>query len=188
MSERFTIRAYARHRGCNESSVRKAITAGRITKGPDGKIDPAKADAEWAANTGAKRGSRGRATDQEDKELLPVSNVAIHQVRGLLGKNGDSSGVTLLEARVAKTIADAHQSHLKAQRMEGKLTDREMAERFVFGWYRQLRDAWLAWPARISAVLAAEINGEYSVVHAALERHVHDLLSELADAEPTGIE
>ncbi len=44
-------RAYARHRGCAESAVRKAIATGRITPEPDGSIDPAKADAQWAAQT-----------------------------------------------------------------------------------------------------------------------------------------
>ena len=46
-----SIRAYAQHRGLSHTAVAKAIKAGRISVEPDGKIDPAKADAQWARNT-----------------------------------------------------------------------------------------------------------------------------------------
>ena len=46
-----SIRAYAQHRGVSHTAVAKAIKAGRISIEPDGKIDPAKADAQWARNT-----------------------------------------------------------------------------------------------------------------------------------------
>ena len=157
MSKRQSNRAYARHRGCDEKSVRNAIKAGRITKEFDGTIDPAKADAQWEANTNrpSNRGNRKARKKGDDDELLPVPNAAIEQVRQTLGTNSDS--VTLLEARVAKTIADAHQSHLKAMRMDGALIDRLAAERFVFAWDRQLRDTLVSWPARVSAVLASDL-------------------------------
>ncbi len=44
-------RAYAKHRGCMESAVRKAIARGRITVAPDGRIDPETADREWGERT-----------------------------------------------------------------------------------------------------------------------------------------
>src|SRR5467141_1790843 len=44
-------RAYARHRGVTHRAVQKAIEAGRITRNPDGTIDPEKADAQWATNS-----------------------------------------------------------------------------------------------------------------------------------------
>jgi hypothetical protein len=46
-----SIRAYAQHRGVSHTAVAKAIKAGRIGVESDGKIDPAKADAQWARNT-----------------------------------------------------------------------------------------------------------------------------------------
>lgn len=46
-----SMRAYARLRGVAHSAVQKAIRSGRITREPDGSIDPKRADAEWAANT-----------------------------------------------------------------------------------------------------------------------------------------
>ncbi|WP_457912289.1 hypothetical protein, partial [Acidithiobacillus caldus] len=46
-----SVRAYAQHRGVSHTAVAKAIKAGRISVEPDGTIDPAKADAQWARNT-----------------------------------------------------------------------------------------------------------------------------------------
>ena len=46
-----SIRAYARMRGCSESAVRKAIASKRIKPGPDGSIDPDRANREWQQNT-----------------------------------------------------------------------------------------------------------------------------------------
>lgn len=59
-----TLRAYARHRaerglpGASHTAVQKAIKAGRIRVGLDGKIDPEEADRLWVANTdeGHRRG------------------------------------------------------------------------------------------------------------------------------------
>jgi hypothetical protein len=52
-----SLRAYARHRealglsGGTEGAVRKAVKTLRITPGPDGRIFPDTADAQWAART-----------------------------------------------------------------------------------------------------------------------------------------
>jgi|SRR5689334_15596878 len=56
MARALTKRAYAKHReekygSCSESAVRKAVKTGRISTRPDGKIDPAVADRQWARNT-----------------------------------------------------------------------------------------------------------------------------------------
>jgi hypothetical protein len=54
---------YARHRGCSDSSVRKAITEGRIQANGAGMIDPAAADAQWAANTMGEDRAAGHRPD-----------------------------------------------------------------------------------------------------------------------------
>lgn len=61
---------YARHRGCADQVVAKAITEGRlsqsVTYGPKGEkiIDPELADKEWAENTGVK-GPEPKYTKEE---------------------------------------------------------------------------------------------------------------------------
>ena len=46
-----SIRAYAKHRDVSQSAVQKALKSKRITKEPDGTIDPEKADKAWETNT-----------------------------------------------------------------------------------------------------------------------------------------
>lgn len=56
---RMTLRAYARHRGCQPSAVSAALASGRLSawscrRSRDGwtwAIDPERADAQWEANT-----------------------------------------------------------------------------------------------------------------------------------------
>jgi len=49
--ERIGLRAYARRRGVTLAAVQRAIAEERITRGKDGKIDPARADREWERNS-----------------------------------------------------------------------------------------------------------------------------------------
>jgi hypothetical protein len=52
-----TLRGYARHRGCSHEAVRRAIAAGRIEAGKDGRIDPATADKQWRERTATSNGA-----------------------------------------------------------------------------------------------------------------------------------
>jgi hypothetical protein len=62
-------RAYARHRGTARSTVQKAISSGRISVLPDGRIDSDQADQEWAANTKT-RGPVVRHQPDDDQEAF----------------------------------------------------------------------------------------------------------------------
>jgi hypothetical protein len=50
--EPLSLRKYALHRNVSLRAVQKAIASGRIQTTPDGKIDPASADALWERNLG----------------------------------------------------------------------------------------------------------------------------------------
>lgn len=63
------ISQYAEHRRCSRQAVYKAMDEGRITREPDGSIDPVKADRQWADNTSP--ASRW-ATDREHTVLSPA--------------------------------------------------------------------------------------------------------------------
>ena len=63
-------RAYAAHRGCSESAVRKAIATGRIATEDDGTIDAATADAEWGARTDPAQAASTRDPDARTVELM----------------------------------------------------------------------------------------------------------------------
>ena len=160
-------RAYAKHRGCNESAVRKAIAAGRISVEADGTIDPEKADAAWAANT-----SRIRGVD----DGAPAKTK---------GKGNGSAGVSeLTHLRAKKLAADTEKVELAVDRLRGGLIDRKEAGRFVFTFFRRVRDSWLAWPDRIGREMAAELEIDPDEFIRVLRRYVIDHLADLSKSKP----
>ena len=54
----------------------------------------------------------------------------------------------------------------------------------MFRLARDERDAWVNWPARVAAMMAAEIGVDAHELHTVLERHVRDQLGELAEVRP----
>src|SRR2546426_5178487 len=60
-------RGYARHRGVTHRAVQKAIKTGRITTSPDGTIDPARADAQWTANTDPAGAARHELNEENEQ-------------------------------------------------------------------------------------------------------------------------
>jgi hypothetical protein len=179
-----SIRAYARHRGVSHVAVLRAIKTGRVTPEPDGTIDPAKADASWDRSTDP---GRKRPTPRSRPEnLRPVAEPALGSVRETLREQGLPAGarVTFVEARTAREIAMAHLTRLRVQRMKGELVERDRATALVFRLAREERDTWINWPARVAALMAAELGVEPHPMQRALETQVRAHLAELAELRP----
>ena len=172
-----SIRAYARARGVSHVAVLKAAKAGRIPLEPDGTIDPVKADAAWAQSTEPARSKVKRETAK------PVAEAAVGSVRETLKEQGlpASGNVTFVQARTAHEIAKAHLARLRLQERNGALVDRGRALAMVFKLARQERDAWINWPARVAALMAAELGVEAHAMQKVLETHVRAHLDELAE-------
>jgi hypothetical protein len=68
--------------------------------------------------------------------------------------------------------------------MKGELVDRAKAVAQVFKLARDERDAWFNWPARVAAMIAAELGVDPHQAHTVLEQHVRDHLAELAEVRP----
>ncbi len=62
-----------------------------------------------------------------------------------------------------------------------ELVDRAQAVAHVFKLARIERDAWLNWPARISAQMAARLGVEAHTLHVALDAAVREHLAELGE-------
>lgn len=89
-TRRLSLRAYARRRRTSPSTVHAAIVAGRITRDPDGLIDPERADREWLENTDSamqrenSKDAPGRANASEpDSEAMftpwdALADVSVH--------------------------------------------------------------------------------------------------------------
>ncbi len=178
-----SIRAYAKARGVSHVAVLKAAKAGRIPVESDGTIDPGKADAAWRRSTDPGREkARSKPPPTSDK-LRPVADAAVGSVRETLKEQGLPAGgnVTFVQARTAHEIAKAHLARLRLQRMKGELVDRARATALVFRLAREERDSWLTWPARVAALIAAELGVEAHAVQKLIETHVRGHLAELAE-------
>jgi hypothetical protein len=179
-----SIRAYARERGVSHVAVLRAIKTGKVTPEPDGTIDPAKADASWERSTDP---GRARPTPRSKAEKLrPVAEPALGSVRETLREQGLPAGsrVTFVEARTAREIAMAHLTRLRVQRMKGELVERDRATALVFRLAREERDTWINWPARVAALMAAELGLEPHPMQQVLEAQVRAHLAELAELRP----
>jgi hypothetical protein len=172
-----SIRAYARHRGVSDAAVRKAIAAGRITPEADGTIDAERVDREWARNSDAPR--NGTATR--------AVKVAVPEAGGTPGDGPaalPAGGTSLLQARTVNEVVKAQTNKVRLARLKGELVDRPQAIAHVFKLARSERDAWLNWPARISAQMAAKLGVDPHTMHIALEAAVREHLQELGEIRP----
>jgi len=188
-------RGLARQLGVSETAVRRAEKAGRIKREADGAWDLANVRAAWAGNTdpaqqrgepSAGNGSRRAAR----RAVKPVPEAALGAARDTLREHGEpivaSPGqvMTFMQARTANEVLKAQERRVRLQRMKGELVDRAKAVAQVFKLSRDERDAWVNWPARVAAIMAAELEMDPHRVHTALERHVRDHLGELAEIRP----
>ena len=175
-------RALARQIGVSETAVRRAEKAGRIRREPDGAWDLARVTALWARNTDRAQQRRQHGA------MKPVPEAAVGAVRQTLREHGEpiaAGAMTFMQARTANEVLKAQERRVRLQRMKGELVDRAKAVAQVFRLARDERDAWINWPARVAAVMAAELEVDQHRLHTAREFQVREHLNELAEVRPT---
>ena len=176
-----SIRAYARHRGVSHVAVKKAIDTGRIAQETDGTLDPERADREWEQNTASPRKSSSASkVAATSKPLRVVAQEPATESPTPLSTGGSS----LLQARTVNEVVKAQTNKVRLARLKGDLVDRSQAIAHVFRLARTERDAWLNWPARITAQMAAKLDVDAHALHVALEAAVREHLQELGDLRP----
>lgn len=185
-------RAYAAHAGLSRGAIQKARRSGRLVLFADGSIDAAASDARRADTTdpdqqNRAKGCNARMAAMPERNSRPDANLTAPSISG----PGDSS--SYLKARTALTVYQAQERQIAIQKKKGVLVDRARAETLVFRLARQERDAWVTWPARVAAIMAAELSAEMErttgeatsigtgVLQRVLETHVRDQLAALAD-------
>ena len=173
-------------------AVKKAIDTGRITPLPDGTIDPVVADAQWAANTTPTRRSMADAASDKTTQQVSASPREIPQASARAVRETpepptpalSSGGTSLLQARTVNEVVKAQTNKVRLAQLKGELVDRAQAVAHVFKLARAERDAWLNWPARISAQMAAGLGMEPHALHVALDAAVREQLQDLGDVQP----
>ena len=179
-----SIRAYGRHRGVSDTAVHKAIKAGRISTLLDGTIDAEAADAQWDLNTDQAQQRKAKTTKRTKTKAVPQAAVTAVEETLKESSNEQSGGTTYMQARTANEVLKAQTNRLKLQQLKKELVDRSKALSHVFRLARSERDAWVGWPARVSAQMAADLEVDAHKMHVTLENYVREHLSELADIKP----
>ena len=166
-------REYSSHSGLSRGAIQKARKAGRLVVYGDGSINAAASDVR-----------RGEMTDPDQQR---------RSTGGDSGFSGPADSSSYLKARTALTVYQAQERQLAIQKKKGALVDRARAEALVFRLARQERDVWVTWPARVAALMAAQVAAEVEkgtgnavIIEAAIlqrvpETHVRAQLEALAD-------
>jgi hypothetical protein len=180
-----SAREFARLDGCNDKLVRNAVKAGKLPISADGKIDAALAGSGWrklnrrtaaGADTGADSAIRSAPADKPPVTSAPGAATDLDTANMMVGDfiAGILSGQFLSLA--AKNL-------LAAMKEAGDVVDVGIAEAVLFEQARQIRDAWMNWPARVGPLIAAELGLPPDPVVEALNKHVQLQLSDLGEPE-----
>jgi len=188
-------RQYAARVGLSRGAIQKAKAAGRLVLHADGSIDAAASDRLRAEATDPSK-TRKAAAPKEQK-LKPVPEAAVSAVGDTLKEQGMAApvaggGTTFLQAKTAHEVLKAQERRIRLAKLKGELVDRDRATSLVFRLAREERDAWVNWPARVAALMAAELTAscseavgheviiETAAMQKVLEAHVRAHLEELA--------
>jgi hypothetical protein len=189
-------RQYAAHVGLSRGAIQKAKMAERLVLYPDGSINVAASDARRAEMTDPSKTRKSPAP-----KLKPVPEAAVAAVGDTLREQGLAvpavgGGTTFLQAKTANEVLKAQERRIRLQKLKGELIERARALALVFRLAREERDAWVNWPARAAALMAAELSAscsdttgqpitvEPAAMQKVLEKHVRAHLDELAEVRP----
>ncbi|MEM5472916.1 hypothetical protein WNZ14_14375 [Hoeflea sp. AS60] len=174
-------RQYAAHVGLSRGAIQKAKTAERLVLFPDGSIDAAASDRRRAETTDPSKTKKPPAP-----KLKPVPAAAVAAVGDTLREQGLAvgGGTTFLQAKTANEVLKAQERRIRLQKLKGELIERARALALVFRLAREERDAWVNWPVRAAALMAADLGVEPAAMQKALEKHVRAHLDDLAEVRP----
>ena len=170
--EGMSEREYSAHSGLSRGAIQKAKQTDRTVLFADGSINATASDA--------------RRVDMTDPDQQ-------HRSVGGGGNSSPADSTSYLKARTALTVYQAQERQLAIQKKKGTLVDRARAETLVFRLARQERDVWVTWPARVAALMAAQVAAELetatgasvtietAIIQRVLETHVREQLNALAD-------
>lgn len=159
-------RAYAKLAGISHGMVQKEIEYGRVVFHPDGSID---GEASLRLRRQALERRAGAASGRAQS-----GNAAS------LGEGKADTSIAGLRRVIMALEAKLKEMDYRERRSE--LIERRPALLAVHEAFRRERDAWLAWPSRVAARMAARIGFEdVHLLQVALDEFVREHLHELAE-------
>lgn len=166
MSQKVSLREYARMRGVNLNAVQTALKSGRIHKTTDGKIDVDVANKEWFMNTDP---AKSRKTDP------------LFEAQSGLANGGKQNFSTFQQAKTADVYYRAMLAKAKLKMITGETIDRKKAGQHAFNLGRSLRDLFIWFPTRYGSLIAAELAVDEHKTVTVLDEYVRKLLEESRD-------
>ncbi len=88
---------------------------------------------------------------------------------------------TFVQARTVNEVVKAQTGKVRLAKLKSELVDRAHALALVFKLARSERDAWLNWPARVSAAMAVGLGVDSHTLHVQLESAIRQHLQELGE-------
>lgn len=177
MEKRLLTQAeWARERGVSKAYVSKLVRTGRILL-VEGKIDPEDAAARMAAQQDPiKRAKK-----------LTAAPLGLGVVIGFPGESADLEGSEtlpdqLLRARIKREQEEGRLKELERRRRENELVDAEEIREEQLRRATEEREALLSWPARVSALMAAELGIDRWRLGQVLRKYVRQHLAERSQA------
>lgn len=145
-------RELARQLGLSHTAVQKAAQAGRIAPEPGGGWELERVRERLAASADPARSAHPPRT-AAPPHSVPAPNLSPTSPDPPVPR----AGTTFADARTAHEILKAQERRLRLDERRGKLIDKARALLLVHRLAREERDAILAWPARCTAELAADL-------------------------------
>ena len=177
-------REFARLEGCDEKQVRRGIASGKLIADASGNLDPAQVGSGW----------RKPRVDSKERPAAPAIVVAADKPKNVREPSGgtvngvqvplSAEGARLKNAVAHKEDFAGRLKELDYRQRAGELIEIDLARQILFDEFRAARDAWLNWPTRYAALIAAELGIEADRVAATLTTYVHKQLAALG--EPSG--
>jgi hypothetical protein len=131
--ELVSLREFGRRIGVSLSSVQKAVTAGRIYKEPNGKIDYKKQIENWNRNKDVSKVREQVNTKTDDDSTVP----------------------SFAKAKLAKETYTAKLRQIEYETASGKLIEKESAISSIQKFSRWVKDSIITIPDRVAAEEAA---------------------------------
>lgn len=133
-----------------------------------------------AAESGEAAREGGRAVPASAVEAV---REALTDVAG--GGGGASTQVTFLRAKTANEVIKAKLQQLKLDKAGEAVVPRKPAERMFYDMARRERDAWVIFPARVAANMAADLGVDAHDLEVALNTYIREYLSKMSKQKIT---
>ena len=185
MSELISRREFARRDKCDAALVRRGVKEGRLPARVDKKIDAALAGTAWRlGNVGGEDTGEDTGGDTSgDTPRQPRDDETIEQAaERILAANAERGAIPAYGDSLAKKEHFLSLlRELEFREKSAALVDIKLAERVLFEEFRGARDAWQNFPAKFSALIAADLGVDADRVTQVLTGYVHKQLAALGD-------